>query len=172
MWEWGSSRTPEGMKKAYVNIMPGWRAPTRVAERVPSRLVWSQRMLSMVVAKAVRRVFWVREVILQRRPEYRFVRSTLIRVDDPLAGMGWSGSYRAPAQGVWGLFSDVVAGVDAVSGNVFGPVLPYRQGVAVEVLQVVVERPQHQQRLLNPASGCPIGPLVVSIDGQSGAVVL
>jgi hypothetical protein len=50
-------------------------------------------------------------------------------------------------------FSHVMPRIDAVPPHVQGPVPPDRERVAVEVFEVVAQRPQDQERATNPVAG-------------------
>lgn len=56
-----------------------------------------------------------------------------------LPGRGGQEGAELPHEGVWGLFSDMVAGINAVSSDVIGPVLPNRQGITIEVFKVILK---------------------------------
>lgn len=59
----------------------------------------------------------------------------------------WSGQEPVERRGqvLGSLFGEVVAGVDAVTGDVVGPVAPDHHGVAVELFKVVAGGPQDEQ---------------------------
>lgn len=69
-------------------------------------------------------------------------------------------------------FSHVMPRIDAVPPHVQGPVPPDRERVAVEVFEVVAQRPQDQERATNPVAGGSVCFLMLSIDGGASAVIL
>lgn len=71
-----------------------------------------------------------------------------------------------------GLLGHVVAGVDAVAGDVVCPGSPDGQRIAVEVLQVIAQGPQHEQRLLHTSARITVLAFMDSVDRQTGSVVL
>src|SRR5438067_7998109 len=71
-----------------------------------------------------------------------------------------------------GFLGNVVAAVDGLPADVVGPIAPYGERVAVQVLQVVLGGPQEQQRAADPAPGRLVGVVVLTVDAQSRAVVL